>query len=58
MEVPARQYHNSVLPAFIEFIDMEWLPNRAADYFRPRDPDALDFLPKLLSAPPPTPKIA
>jgi len=51
LEVPARQYHNSVLPAFIEFIEVEWLPSRAAGYFKERDPKALAILPKLLAGP-------
>ena len=49
--VDARQYHNSVLPAFIEFIEEEWLKKRAGSYFKERDPVALEYLPKLLSGP-------
>lgn len=52
-EVDARQYENSALPAFIEFVETEWIPKRAAEYLRTRDPDALQFLPKLLPAPNP-----
>lgn len=51
--VEARQYENPVLPAFIEFVETEWIPKRAAEYLRTRDPDALQFLPKLLPAPKP-----
>jgi hypothetical protein len=28
----------------------EWVPNRAIDYFRGRDSEALQFLPKLIAA--------
>ena len=50
-DVEARQYHNSVLPAFIEYVETDWLPNCAAYYFKKRDPGALQYLPKLLPAP-------
>jgi len=48
-EVDARQYKNSLLPIFIEFVDEQWIPKRAAIYFKDRDPIALDYLPKLLN---------
>lgn len=48
LEVDARQYENQALPAYIKFIETEWIPKRAAEYLRTRDPDALQFLPKLL----------
>jgi hypothetical protein len=51
IEVDARQYHNSVLPAYIEFIDSVWLPKWATAYFEERDPKALEYLPKMLPAP-------
>jgi hypothetical protein len=51
LEIRAKEYHNSVLPAFIEFIEEHWLPNIAATYFKKRDTRALEFLPKLLTAP-------
>ncbi|EMK3386240.1 MULTISPECIES: BRO-N domain-containing protein [Vibrio harveyi group] len=47
-ECEARQYQNNLLPIFIEFVDNEWIPQRAAGYFKPRDPVALEYLPKLL----------
>ncbi|GAL87759.1 hypothetical protein MYP_4990 [Sporocytophaga myxococcoides] len=49
-EVDARQYHNDVLPKFIEYIETDWLINRARGYFRGRDDKALEYLPKLLPA--------
>lgn len=52
MEVAARQYRNSVLPAFIEFIETHWLPKRAKNYFEKRDPKALVYLAKVLLPPP------
>lgn len=48
-EYEARQYKNELLPVFIKFVDTEWIPNRASDYFRKRDPVALEYLPRLLS---------
>lgn len=47
-EHDARQYKNSLLPIFIEFVDVDWIPNKAAEYFKPRDPVALTYLPKLI----------
>jgi prophage antirepressor-like protein len=47
-EHDARQYKNDLLPVFIEFVDTDWIPNRASVYFKKRDPIALDYLPKLL----------
>lgn len=36
------------LPMFIRYINEEWIPNHAMEYFKKRDPIALDYLPKLL----------
>ena len=46
----ARQYPNSMLHIFIQYIDDVWIPNYASDYFKQRDLKALDYLPKLLRA--------
>ncbi len=51
-EFAARQYENEVLPIFIKYIDDVWIPERAPDYFKTRDPVALDYLPKLLTKKP------
>ncbi|MGD0262493.1 MAG: BRO family protein [Verrucomicrobiota bacterium] len=48
MLVDARQYRNDMLEIFIEFIDVEWLPNHAPAYLESRDRKALSYLPKLL----------
>jgi hypothetical protein len=48
-EFDARQYKNDLLPLFIKFIDEHWMPLSAQKYFKPRDPVALDYLPKLLN---------
>jgi prophage antirepressor-like protein len=48
-EFPARQYPNSMLPLFIEFVDNHWLPDSAPKYLGDRDRTALDYLPRLLS---------
>lgn len=48
MELDARQYKNALLPIFIQYVDDEWIPKHAEDYFKSRDPKALDYLPKLL----------
>jgi len=49
-EHDARQYKNDLLPIFIQFVDIDWIPNRASGYFQLRDPVALKYLPKLLPA--------
>ena len=41
-------YHIDALPMFIRYINEDWIPNRATEYFKARDPIALDYLPKLL----------
>lgn len=47
-EVEANMYHIDALPMFIRYINEDWIPNRAMEYFKKRDPLALDYLPKLL----------
>lgn len=47
-EVEARQYKIDLLPIFINYVDTDWIPNRANNYFKQRDPIALEYLPKLL----------
>lgn len=47
-EVDARQYKNNILPLFIEYIENDWLYNRAKNYFEPRDPIALNYLPNII----------
>jgi hypothetical protein len=47
-EVEAKQYSNKILPIFIDFVDNEWLPKYAHDYFKVRDKKALQYLPKLI----------
>ncbi|MGP1274197.1 MAG: BRO-N domain-containing protein [Caulobacterales bacterium] len=50
-EIEARQYPNKYLPLFIEYVDTVWIPEKARDYFKTRDPAALPYLPLLLPAP-------
>lgn len=50
-EGEARQYLNSVLPLYIEFVDTVWIPEHAEAYFRTRDPAVLPYLPLLLPSP-------
>lgn len=47
-EVEAYMYHIDALPMFIKYINEDWIPNKAEEYFKKRDPLALDYLPKLL----------
>ncbi|MEQ1949889.1 BRO-N domain-containing protein [Mesorhizobium sp. CN2-181] len=47
-EGEVRQYPFSVLPLFREYLDTVWIPTRAPDYLRSRDPAALPYLQKLL----------
>ncbi|TAN58427.1 MAG: KilA-N domain-containing protein [Magnetospirillum sp.] len=51
--VRARAYPNSLLADVRHHFQYVWLPKKAADYFKGRDPNALLYLPQLL--PPPTP---
>jgi KilA-N domain len=48
--VPAKAYPENLLPDFRKHFREEWLPNRAIEYFRRRDGEALQFLPKLIAA--------
>lgn len=50
LDFDARQYPNSMMHIFIEYIEDEWIPKYASDYFKKRDLKALDYLPKLLKA--------
>lgn len=43
-----RQYSYDLLPAFRNFVLDEWVPNYAHNYFKTRDPKALEYLPKIL----------
>lgn len=47
-EVDANMYHINALPDFIRYINEKWIPENAQNYFKERDPLALDYLPKLL----------
>ncbi|AVT13660.1 KilA-N domain-containing protein [Paracidovorax avenae] len=46
--VEAKLYPIEVLPAFRKYINDSWLPERAATYFKERDPAALPALDQLL----------
>jgi hypothetical protein len=52
--VQAKLYPNEVLADVREYFHEVWMPTKAEEYFRKKDPAALEFLPKLL--PPPDPK--
>jgi len=45
-----KAYPDELLADFRRHFREEWLPNRAIDYFRGRDSEALQFLPKLIAA--------
>lgn len=47
--VQAKAYPEALLPSFRKHFREEWLPNRAIDYFRGRDSEALQYLPKLIA---------
>lgn len=49
-EGEVRQYPNSMLHLFIDFVETVWLPRHALDYIAPRDPAALPYLDKILPA--------
>ena len=50
-EVEARQYPIKYLPLFIQFVDERWIPEKATNYFKQRDPAAVPHIPKLLPPP-------
>lgn len=52
-EGDARQYPYTTLPIFREYVEEVWWTTHAAEYLRTRDPEALEFLQRLL---PPGPK--
>jgi hypothetical protein len=47
--VLAKAYPESLLPDFRKHFREEWLPQRAVEYFRGRDSEALQYLPKLIA---------
>ena len=44
----ARKYTIEALPLFRKYVIEVWIPENAQNYFKERDPVALDYLPKLL----------
>lgn len=54
-EVDARQYPNSMLGLFREYVEETWWPECFEGYIKTRDPKALPYLQKLL---PPTKKVS
>lgn len=56
--VPAKLYPNDLLADFRAHIINDWLPKHAQEYFRSRDAVALEYLPKLLTAPKPRKRLA
>lgn len=49
--VQARAYPDAFLADFRRHLNEVWIPLRAADYFRERDPEALRYLPAFLPKP-------
>jgi hypothetical protein len=47
-EGEARQYPFSMLPLFREYLDDVWIPERAPEYLKTRDPASLPYLQKLM----------
>lgn len=48
-DVEANMYNIDALPMFIRYIHEQWIPKKSVEYFKTRDPVAIDYLPKLLS---------
>lgn len=44
-----KAYPERLLADFRRHFREEWLPNKAIEYFRPRDSEALEYLPKLIA---------
>jgi len=51
VDVLPREKQIEVIAALVEFVDTVWLVEAAPQYFKTRDPQALSYLPLLLSAP-------
>jgi len=49
--VNARAYPNELLPVCQKFLVEDWLKNRAENYFKKRDKDALPFLKQMMQLP-------
>lgn len=49
-DVDARMYPLEALSVFRKFVYEVWIPQNAQNYFKSRDPLALDYLPKLLDS--------
>ena len=49
-QVEANMYKIDALPMFIRYVNERWLFENASDYFKTRDPIALEYLPKLLES--------
>jgi prophage antirepressor-like protein len=47
-EGEVRQYPNSMLPLFIDFVENVWIPQHSEKYLSPRDPAALPYLQKII----------
>lgn len=50
-EVEANMYQIEAIPMFIRYIHEKWIPEKAVEYFKKRDPLALEYLPKLIEGP-------
>ena len=50
-EFEARQYPNTLIHLYLEFVDTVWIPKHAQSYFNSRDPAALPYIAHLLPAP-------
>lgn len=50
-EFPAREYPNTMIHLYLEFVDTVWIPQHAQSYFNTRDPAALPYIAHLLPAP-------
>jgi hypothetical protein len=49
--VQPKAYPEELLVSFRRYVRDVWMPQRAIEYFKERDPTALMYLPKLLPAP-------
>lgn len=53
----AKMYPISLLAAFREHFNAVWIPTKAKDYFKSRDPNALPYLDRILALPSPKQQI-
>lgn len=50
MQIPARQYHDSLLSLFRDYVLNYWIPECSHEYLVKRDPDAVKYIPAVIGS--------